>query len=255
MLWFFFFVSCHFPWDALCWRRQCLWSLRSLTSPCQVWLWGRVWVHCYRGWFAVARLSGARYLKIVEKSGYQAPPWDIHQIIKLSRRTLRIFESPNSVTDLYSKRFSQALPWVRYITQNGDYQLRMAWVQVDNTSLFHVLLEAPRIGFATVQNHAVDMMIRDDNCGEESTSRFTSRCRGRFGFGLSTCSAFCIWMFSLPELCVSFTIPKCSVNVHFTFQDAPMAALARFGCTAVADISCQCRVQNLAQPWGKNDVS
>ena len=32
-----------------------------------------------------------RYLKIVEKSGYQA------------------------------------LPWVRYITRNGDYQLRMKW--------------------------------------------------------------------------------------------------------------------------------
>ena len=25
---------------------------------------------------------------------------------------------------------SQALPWVRYITQNGDYQLRMVWHQV-----------------------------------------------------------------------------------------------------------------------------
>ncbi len=39
-------------------------------------------------YFTVSGLT-VRYLKIVEKSGYQA------------------------------------LPWVRYITQNGDYQLRM----------------------------------------------------------------------------------------------------------------------------------
>jgi AP-1 complex subunit mu len=40
-------------------------------------------------YFTVSGIQ-VRYLKIIEKSGYQA------------------------------------LPWVRYITQNGDYQLRMA---------------------------------------------------------------------------------------------------------------------------------
>lgn len=39
-----------------------------------------------------------RYLKIIEKSGYQA------------------------------------LPWVRYITQNGDYQIRVQWVLKDFTT-------------------------------------------------------------------------------------------------------------------------
>ena len=42
-----------------------------------------------------------RYLKIIEKSGYQA------------------------------------LPWVRYITQNGDYQLRTNWFFTGNSSSFN----------------------------------------------------------------------------------------------------------------------
>ncbi|CAM9750595.1 unnamed protein product [Laminaria digitata] len=53
-----------------------------------VFLWCGVQVKFEIPYFTVSGIQ-VRYLKIIEKSGYQA------------------------------------LPWVRYITQNGDYQLRM----------------------------------------------------------------------------------------------------------------------------------
>ncbi len=51
-------------------------------------------------YFTVSGIQ-VRYLKIVEKSGYQ-------------------------VGADFCCLTSKALPWVRYITQNGDYQLRMS---------------------------------------------------------------------------------------------------------------------------------
>ena len=61
-------------------------------------------------YFTVSGLQ-VRYLKIIEKSGYQVVAYYI-----------AIYCRPTHSLSLSS----QALPWVRYITMNGNYQLRMA---------------------------------------------------------------------------------------------------------------------------------
>ncbi len=59
-------------------------------------------------YFTVSGIQ-VRYLKIIEKSGYQV-----------------LLEVPGCLRLLCLTRCVwQALPWVRYITQNGDYQIRM----------------------------------------------------------------------------------------------------------------------------------
>ena len=69
----------------------------------------------------------ARYLKIIEKSGYQATY--TFGIPHLYLCTI-CWALPMRLAEASCILESQALPWVRYITQNGDYQLRMVWHQV-----------------------------------------------------------------------------------------------------------------------------
>ena len=157
---------------------------------------------------------------------------------ELSRRTLTILSLPTqwrTTLNVFLRRYPGC-----------DISPRMATTSFEwhGSKLITVFFD---------KNRAVDTLIivlyMMTIVSEESKSRFNWRCRGRFGFGLSTCSACCICMFSLPGIMCFFYVSQ--VQRQCSFQDAPMAALARFGCTAVADISCQCRVQNLAQPWGK----
>lgn len=113
---------------------------------------GRVhseWRQCYR---PVKPLGTWRLLRSLV-TRHRRHRHDLRHSITAVAKNFDNFESPNSVTD-YSKRFSQALPWVRYITQNGDYQLRMAWIQVDN-SLFW---QKPCSGYSD------NCTVHDDNC-------------------------------------------------------------------------------------------
>ena len=79
-------------------------------------------------YFTVSGIQ-VRYLKIIEKSGYQVwPPAPAPPPRPTFARPRRLWSAP--VPSLPPRRCcpdsSQALPWVRYITQNGDYQLRMS---------------------------------------------------------------------------------------------------------------------------------
>ena len=65
-----------------------------------------------------------RYLKIIEKSGYQA------------------------------------LPWVRYITQNGDYQLRTQWTRTGITISEHSAPNPPQRRFSQSGVHQTRVLFR-----------------------------------------------------------------------------------------------
>lgn len=74
----FFYIICHYYPQNFCMN---IFTFLSIQTPS---LFNRGHLHL------MLRMAQVRYLKIIEKSGYQA------------------------------------FPWVRYITQNGDYQLRMS---------------------------------------------------------------------------------------------------------------------------------
>jgi AP-1 complex subunit mu len=68
-------------------------------------------------YFTVSGIQ-VRYLKIIERSGYQVH--FLHYAVLLYR-SLTVSRCPCALC----VRWEQALPWVRYITQSGDYQIRV----------------------------------------------------------------------------------------------------------------------------------
>ena len=99
------------------------------------------WFELKRQIIASFQKCEVRYLKIIEKSGYQA------------------------------------LPWVRYITQNGDYQLRTQWASCEIvTSVFYIVLNASyykseQCHVCTMENvhftYYMTIMLYSEVCGNE----------------------------------------------------------------------------------------